>query len=308
MTHGVDTWNALAPADGNVLLIVNSSDGDTAPVEAAVDRVLALVPVERVYAISSVSWRSWLAERGIDGNRLLVALDSEGKPYDISFFLNLPVTLRWVHSRAHALVLGTVPHNLYNEEIQDVFERRVALLLGGGAFIAHTLPNEFVYVLRLADLLRRFGRESARRRYVSVAQAMVDELAQKWIEQGRPPVADTPNTEAMAIMRRHLPEGVKNFDENHPVAMESDNVDSIAEYVRELQATLVDASRSVIDAGRSVIQSTEAANHMTGIVKELQVAVDTRDRIIEQLRAEQDRLTRGWRRLVVGRARVSSGG
>jgi hypothetical protein len=159
MKPGLFTWNELEPIHGKVLVVVNSVAGDTAPVEALLATIDSHLPAAILHVIATTAWQGWLDRRGIAADRVLIATDDEGRDVELNHFLESPAAVLWTVANQFSCITGTEAHSVYNEEVKDIFERRVLVLLGEGRFLAHTLPNPYVYALDLARLLERCGRD-----------------------------------------------------------------------------------------------------------------------------------------------------
>ena len=216
MIVGVATWRAVAAVDGNVLLIVNSPN--ESEVSNLFDAIERWVPSYRVHVIATREWQAWLRSRGCAGTRVLFATDDAGQELELNFFLESPVAVRWILERQFALMIGSAPHNLYNEEVKDLFERRVGVFLGTSRFLMHTLPEAYVFVLDLSALLRRQDRGRKAAEYGMLTRALVADLHRVWIENGKPAVCDVwPTGAAAAILEQHLGQAILDWNEGAPI-------------------------------------------------------------------------------------------
>lgn len=314
---------------GRTLVAVNSPPDRPEELAAVLER-LDRAAASDVHVIAPLPWRAWLDARGWPADRVLFAADSAGRPIELNFFLEQLDALHWIVAREFAVVVCTAPHSLYNDEIKDTLERRVALFLGAGRFVTHTLPQPYVYVLELADLLRRLDRDRRSAAYAATAGALMADLHAKWIAAGRPERADPATPPVDAVLAKHLGP-LMAFDESSvPEGAGLVSLDVLAPFVVYLEGVLhpalglrdahvqdlyATASRQLAaietrdrllaelheEMGREVGRR-DAIN--AGISQERREAVSERDAIIDRLRAELDRITGGWRRFIVGRPRV----
>ena len=217
MTPGVFTWSEFPPVSGNVLVVINSADHDTATVEALLAAMERHQPSAILHVIATPAWKPWLDTRGIAAERVLIATDEDGRPVELNHFLESPAALLWTVPRQFSCITGTDAHSVYNEEVKDIFEQRVLLLLGDGRFLAHTLPNPYVYVLDLARLLERCGRDVKVREYQHRSRALVDDLHRLWLASGSPSVADEADyTDVLKVLEKRMGPALLAFDEMGP--------------------------------------------------------------------------------------------
>ena len=233
VTNRLTTWKAVEKPRGNVLLIINSPDSDEHAVAEVFDELMGRIPLDALHIIATRRWAHWLANRGHSGRRLLFATEWHGSDLELNQFLENPRTLRWILRRDFRTVIGSAAHNLYNEEIKDVFERRVALFLGSGVFWMHTLPHRYLYVVDLAGMLRRFGRGRKVQEYMASTRGVVSDLYERWNAAGRPAVADEPSyVEIQQVLSRHLGSEVLSYDERGEVPLRhADSHEAAAEFI-----------------------------------------------------------------------------
>src|SRR5262245_35098756 len=146
MKTGLITWRELPSIGGNVLVIINSAVGDEGEVAALVERLAERAPSGAMHAIAAQVWQPWLTARNWAASRVLFTTDVNGQELELNYFLETPEALQWILERRFAAVAGSLPHSQYNDEVKEVFERRVGLFLGRARFLAHALPTPFVYV------------------------------------------------------------------------------------------------------------------------------------------------------------------
>jgi len=241
---GLTTWLDVAAIDGNVLLIVNSAPGDESEAGRVFDALDGCVQPSRLYVIATPEWLGWLGRRGWSGDRVLLALDAVGDALELNYFLESAEALRWIVARRFAAVIGSAPHNLYNEEVKDIFERRVGIMLGPARFLLHTLPNPYVFSLSLPDLLQRFNRGRKAAEYGAVSRALIDDLHRAWAESGKPSVCDARSfDDAVGALERHLGANVLSWDEASPIPLDPpDSAGTAADFLLLAEAALHQAA------------------------------------------------------------------
>lgn len=271
MTPTVSTWEELGRRSGNVLLVVNSADGAEAEVGDACDRLAACG--DALHVIAPWRWRHWMRARGIGRDRALYARDCDGSEVEINYFLESMPALGWIDARRFALTAGSAPHNLYNEEVKEIFEQRAALFVGRGLFVAHALPQPYLYVFDQPALFARQARYAKVERFKTLSRAIVDDCYRIWREQQSPAVSDGNGpADLSAILNAHLGEAFLEFDEASPIALPREHL-----------------ARSSADA---TARFTEVAAHLGEALRE-------RDGVIARLeRAPAIRLRRWLRGLV----------
>ena len=274
---GVTTWSELGTIDGRALLVVTAAAGDEVPVAEAFRALSAKVTADALHVIAPSTWRRWFEERGQPADRLLICDDGDGREVELTHFLHSSAALSWIGPRGFQVVMGTLPHKRHNEEVQELFEQRVCLFLGSGRFLAHTLPDPYIYLLDAPALVHRFGRPADVNRYLAVTHGLVAELHDQWLAAGSPAVNDTGNHDGvLAALGRHLGSDVRGFDESPlPLPGVTHRLEpEVASYLAELHATLCERDRRL--AG------------LQAYLEERKAAVDTRDRIIVEMRDERN--------------------
>jgi hypothetical protein len=244
MSIGVTTWLDVAEIDGNVLLIVNSAPGDESEAGRVFDALDGCVQPSRLYVIATPEWFGWLRKRGWSGDRVLLALDAVGDALELNYFLESAEAIRWIVARRFAAVIGSAPHNLYNEEVKDIFEVRVGFILGAARFLIHTLPKPYVFSLSLPDLLQRFNRGQKVAKYEAVSRTLIDDLHRAWAESGKPSVCDARSFEdAICALERHLGPDILSWDEASPIPLDPpDSGRAAAEFLLAAEAALHQAA------------------------------------------------------------------
>ena len=305
--HGISNWTELS---GRVLVVVNSTLARTDEVAGVFARVRerASAPLR---IIAPGAWRPWLESQGLINGDVLFALDSAGVELELNYFLEQIDTLHWITSAPPDLILGTAPHSLYNDEIKSVFEQRVALCLGEGRLVAHAWPSPYVYLLNLGDVILRFDRHRREHAYAGSAAALVSALHRQWMASGQPDRADGGVPETDPALTAHLGP-LMQFDEDRGEPVDLVSLSSVSEFVSYLERLLHPAAalrdrriaglETTAECQRLEIeeQAREIAR-LNAVVAERNEAVSTRDASIGRLQGELYRLTRGWRKLIVGR-------
>jgi hypothetical protein len=273
MIPGAYTWDALGSLEGNVLVVINSEDADAvAALFAALDRH---VPRAVLHVIATRGWRDALETRGLGADRLLLAIDDEGRDVELNHFLESPAAVWWTIQHAFQAIVGSDAHNLYNEEVKDIFEQRALLLLGAAPLLAHTLPNDYVYVFDTTQLVERCGRHVKVQRYERDARAIVDDLYQLWVAGGRQARSDAGGYgDVMAVLGARMGQPLLDYDEEGPIPLSH-------EPIAGALAGVVAHHRSVIGEHDRQLQA------MTALHAERSQAVEIRETLIKELSAER---------------------
>lgn len=286
MTAMLTTWSELPPIDGPALLIVNAAAGDETAVGAAFAALAEKAGTGAVHVIAPPAWQQWLRDIGQPDERVLISADEEGRETELMHFLHSSIALPWIASRGFKVVMGALPHNLYNEEVQGPLEQQVCLFLGAGHFFAQTLPNPYIYVFDAAALVHRFGRAAGVERYTAITRQLIDDLHAQWLAAGKPAVDDSErHGDVMAALGRHLDRDVIGFDESRPALPPVSHRGNreVASYLDGLRGELVERDRRLTS--------------LADLVAERNSAVELRDRIIAELRTEAEDARRFGRRL-----------
>jgi hypothetical protein len=293
MTSGFTTWDDLERIPGSILVIVNS------PIERSRAAMDVLTEVWRVgdqlHVVAPAAWRACLESSSIPPRQIRYAVDSEGRDLELNYFLETPELIAWWSEFQFALVVGTEPHSLYNDEVKTLLEQRVALLLGDGRLLTHSLPERGIYIFDLPAVVARFSREAKAEAYRAWSHALIDDLHGLWIAQGRPGAAD--NVDRAEMTRRlsaHCGAALLDYDERSPIPFRlNTGVDqNTGAYIRHLRDVI--RERDV----RQAEMLSDAERNRTAIVAERNDAVDTRDRTIQSLHRELDTPFRRLRRWV----------
>lgn len=277
MTPGVSTWEQLGSATGNLLLIVNSADGNPGAARDVVSRVRQLAPDAAIYAIATPQWRTSLVEHGIEPDRILDSADAAGVELELNHFLQSPAAVSWALAREFRAIVGTAAHSLYNEEIKHEFERNICLLSRDAVFITHALPAPFVFVLDSAELAERFNRDAKRIRYEADVRAMVAGLHRIWVKQGRPSANDNAvSTGAFETITTPLDPRLRHYDEDAPPSMFRESA-GMRDQMQHLESVIHEHARLWDEQAREI-------RRLNGVVDERNAAVTLRDEIIDKLK------------------------
>ncbi|MCU1385423.1 MAG: hypothetical protein JWL71_4120 [Acidobacteria bacterium] len=307
---GVTTWPELRLPPGNVLLIVNSGVEDRTPLAALCDRLEHVVTRDRLHAIASRSTCEWLSTRGWLRERVLHAHGDSG-PLEMNYFLESPPALQWILARKFASAIGSEAHSLYNEQVQSLFEQRVALFLGVGLLLAHTLPHPYVYRFDLDHLLARMDRPRKVAEYISACRRLIDEFYDRWQQSGTRHVDDhQPAAADLAILEHHLGSKLTAYDDASPIPMLPSAAGlrvAASEFVSYAESVFHPAlghrDHAFAALEQRVTELIEAVGLRDRMLASQQAehaeTVAIRDRRIGELQHQYEFMTRGWRRFVV---------
>jgi len=213
VTTGIATWDDVGPIAGHVLLIVNSALGDTKSVDQIVDTLILRTNARDLFVVAAPRWKRHLTAKGLRRSQILTTRDLE-----LNFFLQTRKALKWLVRKRFAVVVGSAAHSRYNEEVKDIFEQRVAAFLGNGRFLAHALPNPYLYVLGGHDLVQRLCRDAKLRAYTSTCRDLVRDLFAVWRRNGSPASADDAVfDDVIEPLERQLGAEIFAFDEASPI-------------------------------------------------------------------------------------------
>lgn len=275
----VTTWSELGTIDGPALLIVTAAAGDEVPVDEAFRALSAKVSADALHVIAPSAWQRWFEERGQPTDRLLICVDGGGREVELMHFLHSSAALSWIGPRGFQVVMGTLPHKRHNEEVQELFEQRVCLFLGHGRFLAHTLPDPYIYTLDAPALVHRFGRSADVARYLAVTHDLVAELHGQWLAAGSPAVNDTGSHDGvLAALDRHLGSDVRGVH-GAPLPLPSvthRSESEVASYLAELHATLCERDRRLAGLEAYLEERNEAVALRDGIISDLRAEMDQR--------------------------------
>lgn len=218
---GVTTWADLRDTVGPVLLIVNSLPDNRTEVEAVLRSLTQMTSLENLRVVAPIALTRLVRAHGVRRSHILTPRWGRDE-LELNYFLETSPFLRWVATVKPAVVLGSIPHNLYNEEVKDIFELRVALFLDQGTFLAHALPHPYVYALDTAALVDRVVRGPKIEAYRHTAEALLADLYTQWESRGRPAADDqTDFADVEIAMARHLGAALLDYDEASPIPLDS---------------------------------------------------------------------------------------
>ena len=221
MRRGIATWEEIGPIAGHVLLIVNSAPGDTKAVDQIFDMLIPRIHARDLFVVAEPSWQRDLVARGVRRSQILTAYDHSCGDLELNFFLQTRKAIKSLVRKRFAVVVGSAAHSSYNEEVKDIFEQRVAAFLGNGRFIAHALPNPYLYVLGVDDLVQRLGRDAKLRTYTATCRDLVRDLFAVWRREGSPASADDPAfDDVTGPLERRLGAEILAFDEVSPIRIQ----------------------------------------------------------------------------------------
>ena len=274
-----------------MLLIINSPAGDESAAAVVLDQLTCRVQNDRLHVIATPVWDRWLNTRGWSDARVLFSIDAAGRELEINYFLENLETLRWIAARQFAIVLGSAAHNVYNEEVKELFEQRVGIFLGRSIFLAHALPQLHIFALGLGDLLQRLNRSRKAAEYHAASRALIGDLQALWIERGRPARDDTWTfDEAAGMLERHLGQDILSWDEQSAIPVPRlDVTETAAEFVRYVESVFHRAAEAsdarVADLNAIIADVRSRLSH-------LQREIDHRDCMLGELNARANELQR----------------
>jgi hypothetical protein len=213
------TWSELQIPDGPVLLVLNSPVTALHEVPQIIEQLGTVMSLDRVHVIGPSAWVKDVLRLGIRKRQYLPARTGRDD-LELNYFLETPPALQWMARLAPSIVVGSSPHNLYNEEVKDIFEVRVAAVLRDAVLLAHSLPNPYVYLLDTDGLLERAGRGAKIAAYHESVARLLDDFHQQWVTRGRPAFDDAPDfSDVEATFARHLGRAALDFDEASPIPL-----------------------------------------------------------------------------------------
>ena len=180
----MSTWSAALDRESRILVVVNGVESNLGEIVATLDAIEKQSGLEAAAAIVPAPMRSWFVRRGFQAARV-IARQLHGADVELTYFLDSPFAIQWVLRQQCELITGTQPHLPLNEEVKGAFEQRVAGLAGAGHYLAHTLPDQRVFLLTAVDLWRRAGRRIALGAHTTRQQLALSEAHRRWIDLGR---------------------------------------------------------------------------------------------------------------------------
>lgn len=296
MIPGYSTWEELGAIDGAVLLVINSPRDHAAIVSDAARELHAHAP-DGLHVIAPPSWQPWITDKGIASERVRYAATEQGGDIELNHFLETAGAIRWVAEKRFAVIAGSEPHSLYNDEVKAIFEQRIALLVGDGCLLTHALPERGLYLFDGAGLIERFGRASKQAEYQERSRALLADLHSLWTQQGEPGFVDNQDLSAVtSVLSSHLGAAILEFDETGPIPLAHDSgiAGPAAEFVRHLH----DVIRERDERTAAIAAQLESVQNDRGrVLSERNDAVAVRDRQIasyEHMRNTPFQRLRRW--------------
>lgn len=314
MRSSLTTWAELPPIDGRVLVIVNSPTQHQAEVDTLLNQLIALVDPANLSVIAASCWRQCLLDHGVMPDSLLLTLDADGRDLELNYFLEAVTTIQWVMRRQFRAIVGSAPHSMYNEELKEVFERRVGLLMGDGVFLAHALPQRYVYTFDWEGLLRRLWGSRKLDIYRADCRAIVDDCYREWVARGSRPTDDDSGFDGeWSIVERRLGQPLLAFDESSEQPMLPDDLPGpLASFLTDLRSGLYRYDATLITLASECAATVRGREVAIAERDERAEAVHVREAIIADLHARQIRevalrdamladLEAAWQKEVVSR-------
>lgn len=320
------TWHEMQPLPRSILVVVNSHWHNEDEVSRLFER-LRSQDGTALHVVAPPAWRNRVAAEGIGAGHFQAAADAHGNELELNYFLEWPATLRWLASLDIQAVVGTTPHAQYNDYVNDIFEQRVALLLRQGVFLAHTLPQPYVYVFDAAGLLRRMDRLAALDQYRSACKSIVDDCYRLWRVEGSPAVSDrSDRRDVIDVLTTRLGPAILGFDEASPIPLQRPHDNTrLATFVAHLNDAIAERQR-LLDERIEAVQirddiikqmggdHTESLHIRDEIIHEIDVerlqAVGLRDDIIQEVGATREEVARMREQIIreIGTVRVEIAG
>jgi len=211
----ITTWSKFRLGiDDKLLLICNSPVQELSNVSFLLEHLEKIIPQDRIYVVANSSWKEYFVEnKSISEQRILfTCVDSQ--ELELNFFLENYKFLQWLDSIRPEFVIGSVAHSLYNDEVKYIFEQKISFCLRQGTFIAHTLPQEYLYLLDQEDIVKRLSRLSKIEEYQSISNSIVDDFYKLWVERGQPEIDDREDfIEENTLLSKYLGSEVFYLDE-----------------------------------------------------------------------------------------------
>lgn len=212
MTTLSSTWAEVFAPGTTALLIVNSAPSQLEEIERAVSALERSPGLGAVSAIAPLTLRTWLSHRGVDTSRTLFPRIA-GVDVELDYFLERSHAIRWAIRRRADFVLGTEPHAPLNEDVKTDFERRAALMLGRGCFVAHSVPSEQTLLFSAEELWSRAARPEAVERHRARVKGALDRLHRVWAASQSHAAESSASTRAGSIAADLLMQGASDAPE-----------------------------------------------------------------------------------------------
>ena len=242
-----------------------------------------------------------MSAHGVPVEHILFSVDEQGADIELYYFLQTPTAMRWIASKPVALLSGSAPHSLYNDDVNVLFEQRAALVLPDGWLLTHALPERGIYLFDFPGVMERLGRQPKTDAYRVWCRGLIDDLHAVWLRQGSPEVSDDRNrTDVVEILRARLGVKMLEFDETGavPPPPALNGVEPGVAFARYLQDVIRDRDRRFVE----VLDHLGAVERdRDRILAERNAAVNARDRMIDDLHVRLESPLRRARRWLLGR-------
>ena len=171
-----------------MLLIINSSVNQDEKVSRVIDAIERSCGFDRLAVLAPSELAPSLLRRGLYASNLLLPR-VRGQDVEYWSFAESPRAIRWIMSRKPDLVLGSEPYAPNNEETKPEFEQRVSSLLGLAQYVAHSLPDDRVFPLKVEDLWHRSNRVAAIENHRHRVSSALTDLHRMWASGSPSPEA-----------------------------------------------------------------------------------------------------------------------
>ena len=270
MTQKCFTWNEFVPMPERVLLIINSQPNDYSSVDLVMEALGKLIPIQSLLVVGNSYWQDYLIKKTEIPKAQILFSCIQNQELELNYFLENSLTISWIKRHKPQLITGSLAHNLYNEEVKEVFEKRICLFIEDGVFLAHSLPNEYLYILRIRDLFERFSRQKKIDIYKAKSEAIVDEFYHLWIKEGKPAIDDRIGfEEEKNILYKHLGKDLDAFDETGEIPLENiDVLTDVADYWNStLSSYLVKLENEIIQRESLQAEHNALLDEINNIMK-----------------------------------------
>lgn len=275
----IATWGTLPSIDAGVLLVVNSAPTQIDEIERVLGALEQAIGLDRVSVMAPVPLRSWLVRRGVEASRVLASRLS-GLPVELGFFLESDRAIRWAASVKADVIVCSEPYALRNEEVKAQFERRIAPMMAGRRYLAHSLPSSQVFLWTAEDLYARASRPLRLARYRVLAREAMDALHDQWRTQhdaGTVPSSSTEETVLALFTAPFVPETSSDIEAATDLRRDAD-----ARRLAAMDASSVDPSITaelvVTDPADAVGRAPAMAGRVAAVRRPAQVALGLKRR------------------------------
>lgn len=284
-------WSALP--EGGILVLVNSTEDEAASLDLLFARLAPRMARSEVYVIAEPAWAPRLEALGFDHDHFLPAADAQGERLELNHFLESSAAGNWIREKVWAFCVGSAPHSLYNEEVKELFEQRLALYVGRRRLLAHTLPADYLYVFDLPMLMRRTVRQDQVDEYLANCRSMVSAVHRQWLAAGRPSRDESIDVSTVVgVLAEFLGAAVISFDELSPIPLKAADLTAGAiSTVGYLQHVVRERDLSIAERERERAKLLAEFEAQVRLGESLQQEVDRRDAEIarrDELLSRQD--------------------